>query len=188
MFMKKNTAGFTLIEVLIALVILSIGLLGMAGIQLQGLRGTTSSTLRSDATILANDIAERIHTNKDGVIFNNNINPAQNQIYSNVDTSAINCAAPPTLCSASPGTPAVAACAAPLGPNSMAASDIFEFACGLTGTGGVNNLLPGGSATITCDTPGCPFGSLLTLNVNWSEGTDNQGNPINKTVTLVFAP
>lgn len=188
MLTKKNTAGFTLIEVLIAVVILSIGLLGMAGIQLQGLRGTTSSNLRSDATILANDIAERVHTNKDGAIFNGNINPAQNQIYSNVDTSTINCATPPTLCSASPGTPAVAACAAPLGPNSMAASDIFEFACGLNGTEGVNGLLPGGFATITCDTPGCPFGSQLTVNVNWSEGLDQQGNPINKTVTMVFIP
>ena len=184
MFMKKNTAGFTLIEVLIAVVILSIGLLGMAGIQLQGLRGTTSSNLRSDATILANDIAERIHANIDGVSVTG---AAVNEHYSSVNTTGINCAAPPALCSATPGNPVVAACASPGGANSMAASDIFEFACGLNGNGGVNGLLPGGFATITCDTPGCPFGSQLTVNVNWAE-VNPGGNPVNKTVTMVLIP
>jgi type IV pilus assembly protein PilV len=183
MLIKKNTAGFTLIEVLIALVILSVGLLGMAGIQLQGLRGTTSSTLRSDATILANDIAGRVHANDKGVFVQG---AAQNEHYSNVDTTAINCAAPPALCSANPGNPVVAACGAAGGPNSMAASDIFEFACGLSGTDGVNSL-PGGFATVTCDTAGCPIGSQLTVNVNWSE-VNPQGNAIVKTVTMVFAP
>ncbi|WP_455208161.1 type IV pilus modification protein PilV [Kaarinaea lacus] len=178
--MKKNTAGFTLIEVLIAVVILSIGLLGMAGIQLQGLRGTTSSTLRSDATIMANDIAERVHANLDGVSI---AGAALNSHYSAVNTTGINCAAPPALCSANPGNPAVAACAT---AGAMAVSDIFEFACGLTGTGGVN-MLPGGFATITCNTPGCPFGSQLTVNVNWSE-VNPGGNPITKTVTMVFVP
>ena len=185
MRMNKNTAGFTLIEILIAVVILSIGLLGMAGIQLQGLRGTTSSTLRSDASIMANDIAERIHANNGGITVNG---AAQNTHYSDVDTAVIACAAPPALCSATPGTPIVPACANVGGANSMAASDIFEFACGLNGTGGVNNLLPGGSASISCNTAGCPFGSELTINVNWSEVDPTTGNAMNKTVTMVIIP
>ena len=180
----KNESGFTLIEILIAVVILSIGLLGMAGIQLKGLRGTTNSTLRSDATIMANDIAERIHANSGGVFVTGaNVN----QHYSNVDTTVINCGAAPTLCSAYPGNPTVPACTTAGGLNSMAASDIFEFACGLTGTGGVNSL-PGGSATITCATAACPFGSALTVNVNWSEVNTFDGQPITKTATLVFVP
>ncbi|MCI0506027.1 MAG: type IV pilus modification protein PilV [Gammaproteobacteria bacterium] len=188
MQINKQPAGFTLIEILIAVVILSIGLLGMAGIQLQGLRGTTSSTLRSDATILANDIAERVHANIDGV----SVGAAQNTHYSDINTSTIDCNSPPTLCSASPGTPAVAACAlaggaSAGGSGSMAESDIFEFACGLDGAGGVNNVLPGGGATITCNSAGCPFGSELTVNVNWSE-VDPNGDPNNQTVTLVFVP
>jgi type IV pilus assembly protein PilV len=182
MQMNKKTAGYTLIEILIAVVILSIGLLGMAGIQLKGLRGTTSSTLRSDASIMANDIAERIHANSGEVSIGG---AAQNQHYSDVDTSTIACGVPPNFCSASPGNPVVAACNT---AGDMAAFDIFEFACGLNGLGGVNNLLPGGSANISCNTAGCPFGSELTINVNWSEVDPTTGNPINKTVTMVIIP
>jgi len=185
MRIKKNTTGFTLIEILIAVVILSIGLLGMAGIQIKGLRGTTSSTLRSEASIIANDIAERVHANNGGVFI---AGVAQNLHYSDVDTTTIACGVLPNFCSATPGNPVVAACAAAGGPNSMAASDIFEFACGLGGNGGVNSLLPGGSATISCNAVGCPFGSELTVNVNWADIDATNGNPINQTVTLVFVP
>lgn len=190
MQLKPQTAGFTLIEILIAVVILSIGLLGMAGIQLQGLRGTTSSTLRSDATIMANDLAERIHANPGGV---NHINGGQNTHYSDISTAAVVCNNPPTLCSASPGNPEVPVCTIIGGPGtaasgSMAQSDIFEFACGLDGAGGVNNALPLGSATVTCNPAGCPFGSELTININWSEATDAGGNSQFQTVSMVLRP
>ena len=56
--------GFTLLEVLIALVILSVGLLGLAGLQTTGLRNNHSAYLRSQATLLAYDIADRIRANK----------------------------------------------------------------------------------------------------------------------------
>ena len=59
--------GFTLIEVLVALVILSVGLLGLAGLQTTGIRNNHSANLRSQATIMAYDIADRIRANKDNV-------------------------------------------------------------------------------------------------------------------------
>lgn len=52
--------GFTLLEVLIALVVLSIGLLGMAALQARALRYNHDSLVRSDATMLANDIMDRM--------------------------------------------------------------------------------------------------------------------------------
>jgi type IV pilus assembly protein PilV len=58
------TRGFTLVEALVALVILSIGLLGVAGLQLTSLRANTSSTYRSQATFLAYDIADRMRANR----------------------------------------------------------------------------------------------------------------------------
>jgi hypothetical protein len=72
----------------------------------------------------------------------------------------------------------------------MAAYDIFVFACGDTGNGGVNNLLPNGSATVSCNDAGngCPIGSELTVNVNWQEITPSDGQNIDKTVTMVFVP
>ena len=59
--------GFTLIEVLVALVILSVGLLGLAGLQTTGIRNNHSANLRSQATIMAYDIADRIRANKENV-------------------------------------------------------------------------------------------------------------------------
>ncbi|MDQ7091095.1 MAG: type IV pilus modification protein PilV [Methylococcales bacterium] len=60
--MKKNH-GFTLIEVLISMVILAIGLLGLAGIQMMGLKNNLSSYQRGQATLLVYDMADRMRTN-----------------------------------------------------------------------------------------------------------------------------
>lgn len=56
--------GFTLLEVLIALVVLSIGLLSLAGLQATGLRNNHSAYLRSQATLLAYDAIDRIRANR----------------------------------------------------------------------------------------------------------------------------
>lgn len=56
--------GFTLIEVLIAVVIFSVGLLGLAGLQAHGIKMNHSSLLRSQATLLAYDIVDCMRANK----------------------------------------------------------------------------------------------------------------------------
>lgn len=55
--------GFTLLEVLIALVILSIGLLGLAALQGIGIRSGQGAYLTSQASLLAYDMADRIRAN-----------------------------------------------------------------------------------------------------------------------------
>jgi type IV pilus assembly protein PilV len=54
----------TLIEALVSLLILSIGLLGVAGLQMQALRSNHGAHLRSQATVLAHDIADRMRANR----------------------------------------------------------------------------------------------------------------------------
>ncbi len=58
-----NDKGFTLIEVLIAMLILAIGLLGLAGLQATSLRNNMSAYNRSQATLLAYDMADRMRAN-----------------------------------------------------------------------------------------------------------------------------
>lgn len=60
----KKTKGFTLIEVLVTVVVLAIGLLGLAGLQATGMRFNHSAYLRSQATILSYDIFDRMRANK----------------------------------------------------------------------------------------------------------------------------
>ena len=63
--MKKNI-GFTLIEVLVAMLVLAVGLLGLAGLQATSLRNNQSAYNRSQATQLAYDIADRMRANISG--------------------------------------------------------------------------------------------------------------------------
>lgn len=62
----SRISGFTLVEVLISLLILSIGLLGLAGLQTTGLRANHSANLRTQATLLAYDMADRMRANQGG--------------------------------------------------------------------------------------------------------------------------
>jgi type IV pilus assembly protein PilV len=57
-------SGFSLIEVLVALVVLSVGLLGLAALQQNAVRFNHDAYLRSQATVLAYDIADRIRGNR----------------------------------------------------------------------------------------------------------------------------
>lgn len=60
---NNSIKGFTLLEVMIALLIFSIGLLGLAGLQAGSLRSTKISDNRATAIIAAHDMAARIQTN-----------------------------------------------------------------------------------------------------------------------------
>lgn len=56
-------AGFTLVEVLVALVILSIGMLGIAGLYVHSMQAGRTSLFRHHAVTLAGDVADRIRAN-----------------------------------------------------------------------------------------------------------------------------
>jgi type IV pilus assembly protein PilV len=64
--------GFSLIEVLVALLVLSIGLLGLAALQTTSLQYNTGSYFRTQATFLAYDIIDRMRANTAAVVDNDN--------------------------------------------------------------------------------------------------------------------
>ena len=61
--MNAKQTGFTLVETLVALIVLSVGLLGVAGLQIFGLRGNLSASSRTQATYFADDIIDRMRAN-----------------------------------------------------------------------------------------------------------------------------
>jgi type IV pilus assembly protein PilV len=61
---QSTQQGFTLLEILIAIVILAIGILGMSGMQGTALYNNHSAQMRSKAMVLAHDMAERMRANR----------------------------------------------------------------------------------------------------------------------------
>ena len=55
--------GFSLVEVLITLVIMSVGMLGIAGLYVQSMQAGRTSMFRHHAVTLAGDVADRIRAN-----------------------------------------------------------------------------------------------------------------------------
>lgn len=53
-------AGFSLVEVLVAVLVLSIGLLGLAALQIAGVRANDSARLRTEVTLAASDLSDRL--------------------------------------------------------------------------------------------------------------------------------
>lgn len=66
--MYPAQAGLSLIEVMVAVFVISFGLLGVAAIQITGLKNNHSAYYRSTATVLAYDMLDRMRANKKGLI------------------------------------------------------------------------------------------------------------------------
>ncbi|MCQ8117065.1 type IV pilus modification protein PilV [Methylomonas rosea] len=112
--------GFTLIEVLIAILVLALGLLGMAGLQATALRNNVSAYNRSQATELAYDLADRVRANIAGLNTYTTVLPTS-------ATAQSDCLTVSTTCTAA----------------DMAQNDLYEWNSNLTTT------LPGGTGTIS---------------------------------------
>jgi type IV pilus assembly protein PilV len=65
---RHKTRGFTLIEVLVAIVVLAIGLLGLANLQGNALRFNQGAYQRTQATVLANDILDSMRANRNAAL------------------------------------------------------------------------------------------------------------------------
>ena len=76
LFVRANKqTGFSLLEVLISVAVLSFGLLGMVGLQAAALQGNRDARLQSTAVQLARELAEMMRGNKDIALLAGAANP-----------------------------------------------------------------------------------------------------------------
>ena len=68
---SRGECGFSMLEVLVSLVLISVAMLGMAGLQLNALKLSKGATFRTQAVLLSDEIAERIESNKIGATAGN---------------------------------------------------------------------------------------------------------------------
>jgi type IV pilus assembly protein PilV len=140
--MKTNN-GFTLIEVLIAMIVLSVGLLGLAGLQMSSLRNNLSSYHRSQATQLAYDMADRMRVNS--------VNALLGATSTYITTTPSN-AGQQNSCSTTTGT-----CT----PVQMAEEDLFSWNTQLI------DVLPDGVGLI--ETLGAVGNNAFTITITWND-------------------
>ncbi len=89
---SKSQRGFSLIESLVALVVLSIGMLGIAALYVDSIHAGRTALLRSQAVALAGDMADRIRSNSGALIaYDTVLGGAANN---NCVAAAVNCAPP----------------------------------------------------------------------------------------------
>ncbi len=86
---RKRQSGFTLIEVLVSVLILSIGLIGVAGLQAVSLKNNQSAFMRSQASALAYDLADRMRSN---------VLSADTSLYDPATAAPISACSTPTGC------------------------------------------------------------------------------------------
>ena len=157
----KGAAGFTLLEVLVAVVVLSVGLLGLASLQVNGLRFNHSAYLRTQATLLAYELADRMRANRPGLTANNYDNPAP--------APAVNPAC--RTFSAAGGC----------NPSQIALNDIAEWQLALA------RLLPNGQGVVCRDAipiepastpaaPACGGGNTYAIKIWWDDNRDGVAN------------
>lgn len=165
---KRLDRGFTLLEVLIALLIFSLGLLGMAGLMVLSVRTNQSAYLRTQATFLAQAMMDRMRAN-----------------IGQIPTYAITYPAP--------GADPCAGGAA-CGPANIAAHDIAIWSTQLTdslpnGEADIecNGALLGSGIQLGAS----PYNGQCTMTMQWSESTLERvstGAPATQTFAWVFQP
>jgi type IV pilus assembly protein PilV len=61
---RARLGGFSLIEVLVSILVLSFGMLGVASLLAKSMSGSHTASLRTQAIVLADDLADRMRANR----------------------------------------------------------------------------------------------------------------------------
>ena len=177
---RSAQRGIGILEILIAVVVVSLGMLGVAGLQLTGMKHSTGGFNRSKATLYADDIASRMRVNKSGVL-----SAAYDGHDSSVDGFCSAFAGP--RCDVGIGNDAQSC-----SPDELAAFDLHTVSCGVDGNSGVNGSdIPNAVMTINCDASPCTETGTWSINVQWTEGdsaSDVAGDTVTRRVLMKLKP
>jgi type IV pilus assembly protein PilV len=130
---RRRTAGFTLVETMVALLVLSVGMIGIAALHGQALSYSGTALNRSSAILLAGDIADRIRVNRTAQLAYGGA-PSDNHCDRPTGNGGIDCS-----------------------PAEMAAHDLFAWQTQAA------QRLPGGQGSIDVDTTTNPPTYTVTL-------------------------
>jgi type IV pilus assembly protein PilV len=156
--MRRLCRGFSLIEVMVALVVCSIGLLGLAKMETLSIASTGVASMRSLAAIQASSLAAAMHANRG--YWAAGSAPAVATVQA-VTNGAITITDPTGVLS-SAGVVCLTPGATSCNVGQMAAYDVQQWAAA------VQALLPGSLSTITCTTV-VTTPVTCTIQIQWVE-------------------
>lgn len=142
---KNSASGFALMEVLIAMFVLAVGILGAGAIQTIGLQANQGAYLRSQAIFLAGEMADHIRANR-----------TARSSYMGVDTKTDSTASPSCISTASGCNAA-----------NVAAADIAEWVAKIKS----GDYLPGARGKIE----DLAAGDNVKITITWGETDWNAG-------------
>jgi type IV pilus assembly protein PilV len=156
---SARSRGFSLVEVMVAVIVICVGMLGIAKMQALSLSNTTTARLRSLAAIEAAGLASAMHSNRQ--YWANAVLPFNLALNAGVITSSDGALAAQATADLTNLTACFGIQCAAL---PLAAFDVARWSTNLTG------LLPNPTANISCPaTPGIVAPPSCTIKISWSE-------------------
>jgi type IV pilus assembly protein PilV len=153
---RVGSRGFSLLEVMVALCVLCVGLLGVLKLEAAAVSSTTVAAKRSLAALEAASLAASMHVNR-GYWTNND---AQTAIITVQGTVPVVTQGAPNLANSLAAAPACTSTVIPCAVTDMAAYDLAQWAAALS------PLVPNYTAVVTC---GNVTPVSCTINIVWSE-------------------
>ena len=158
---SRREVGSTMIEVLVSVVVVAIGLLGMASLQLSSVKTSFDSAGQSQASWLAQEMAERIRSN----------NSDAAEFYIDAAANNASCGiSPPVYCGQVNGVSSVDSCT----PEQRAVFDVWDVFCNAADDelyASTADMISLSSFSIGCDDSDvtdsntCSSGSLIDISI-----------------------
>ncbi len=179
---RKNQSGFSLIEIMVATLILSFAILGVVGLQIVGMKGTQQSYMKQQAMGVVHNMLERMRANRAGVLAKN---------YE-VESGTLDCSTTLPNCK-------TASC----NPQQIAKMDKLNLICGAQIGGGNftnsvkvtnasdNQILTGGTFDVECTPVNLAEGILadclsgdVNITVGWTERQFGNESPASDSLKI----
>jgi type IV pilus assembly protein PilV len=169
----RRAIGFSLVEVMIALIIICVGMLGIAKLEAVVLSNTGSSRLRALVALQAESLADSMHADRDfwdgtSGDWTSTVGVSISITGGTATYSATNSAHLSSALSTLPN------CNSACIPANLAGYDLYEWATGSTSTPiveGLGQLLKTSTTTIACLAATATNPASCTVTITWNENT-----------------
>jgi type IV pilus assembly protein PilV len=162
----RRQCGFSLVEVMVALVVTSIGLLGLAKMESLAVSSTAVAGSRSLAALQASSLAAAMHANTG--YWASGVAPASTTVTAPPRPGVVAVASADPVLVSGPPAPCTSVASRGAGPGAksctaqqMAAYDLQEWGAAL------QDVLPGSFSTISCSIAGSPV--TCNIQIQWTE-------------------